>query len=405
MTSSQVKTLNWILVLLIASGCTSVQKYPSQRKNKTPSTKVQINPNGEDPAKAYEQASLWFQPKFVKVDDQRLAVQEKALAQNSEDMKLRIATAELQAQALKWERVIETLRPQADSLDRRGLLLLARAYGYQKNYLATIRVLEILKGKFPDDYYAEFVLAESYLRLANSPRLDPSKKRQHRERALQGFHDSKQKNPDFLAAYEGILRQIEITPESNSDAINLIQDMISRFGMSVKSQQRLCRAYRMAGYVKKAVDTCESAVELSPNEADSYIDLSISYKMHEEHLRAHSVMVDAAKKFPKSLEAQLGAGDLFWDLKNYPTALEYYETARKNHPERYEGWLGTAKCQVELSKFQEALKNYREACSLNSKVITDFKRGSGRVRSMGAPDFASKFEESYGQCGSKEKSF
>src|SRR5262245_2080731 len=71
------------------------------------------------------------------------------------DIKAKVDTAEGFMLKKEYDKVVETLRPVSDRLNRKGLLLLAQGYAAQKSYLNEIRTLEMLLGQNDKDYFVQ----------------------------------------------------------------------------------------------------------------------------------------------------------------------------------------------------------------------------------------------------------
>ena len=86
------------------------------------------------------------------------------LAKDDKNTDVRIELAEALQDQKDYTGMVEVLRPAADHLPRRGMLLLAHAYGGQSDGLNEIRILELVIAQNPKDYYSQTLTGEAYAR-------------------------------------------------------------------------------------------------------------------------------------------------------------------------------------------------------------------------------------------------
>ncbi|MEJ7713884.1 MAG: tetratricopeptide repeat protein [Pyrinomonadaceae bacterium] len=66
--------------------------------------------------------------------------------------------------------------------------------------------------------------------------------------------------------------------------------------------------------------------------------------------------IDRAKSQPDNFEAQLAAGELYYRIKRYPEALEYYGRASRIRPDDYEALVALGNVNFDASNFEAAEK-------------------------------------------------
>lgn len=60
------------------------------------------------------------------------------------------------------------------------------------------------------------------------------------------------------------------------------------------------------------------------------------------------------KKWPKSLGALVGAGNISYQLNDYKNSAKFYEKATSSHPESFGAWYNYAMLLIETKKFKKA---------------------------------------------------
>ena len=172
----------------------------------------------------------------------------------------RVTKAAASLKAGKALDVIANLKPVAAELPRQGLLILAKAYRQQKNYLDETRVLEVALGMNTKDYYVQSLLGESYFSNRNY------------EKAAENFASSRDLKPDFIPAIEGLEKTYEAQTQIE-DARSLTEDLIKKFGGLKKHRNQLCRLYSTDGLFQEGIDACKRAVSYDPKFADNHVYL------------------------------------------------------------------------------------------------------------------------------------
>lgn len=299
-----------------------------------------------------------------------------------------------------WAGVVEALKPSSDSLSRKGLLQLARAYGARKDWRNQIVSLEMLKNKSEKDYYALSLLGDAYAHRADEG--DPGAKAKDLESAAGLYREAIDANKEFQPAYEGLLKALEKI-DDRFEARSVINDMIKKFGRKASYVSSLCRLYSVESFIAKAIETCKEAIELSPKTAENYVYLGLSYREKENLPEAERALYGAAKRFPSSEFAQWAAGDLAHERKNFTAAYQYFIKGTAADALAPRSWLGAGKAALEDGRPKEAFEAYLRACELDRRTLSDYRKAAGLMRQRKLMDWSAKFEAAETQCGSAQK--
>jgi tetratricopeptide (TPR) repeat protein len=286
----------------------------------------------------------------------------------------------------KFDEAIALLKPNSDVLQRKGLLVLARAYAGKKDALNEVRTMELCSAKNPQDYYVLTALGDALSRAKRS------------EEAIAKFRESRELNPRYRPAYEGLFRELETTGDRYEARI-VSQDIIKNFGNDPKFASALCRLYAMEAYSAKSLEHCQTALETDPKNPDNYIYLGMGYKSKEEPDKARNLLFDAARRFPASEKVQVAAAEIHSTEKNFVSAYKHYKQAVSAEPRSARAHLGLANAAFELQKTEEALHAYVVSCSLKKNEVTkDFRLAIGRLRQRKDLDWRTKYEDALGKC-------
>jgi tetratricopeptide (TPR) repeat protein len=101
----------------------------------------------------------------------------------------------------------------------------------------------------------------------------------------------------------------------------------------------------------------------------SFLDLWSYYRhLNPENSHFYSCLYQIQNQYPACPEPYIVAGNLHWQNKNIPTALEYYKTCLSYHPTHLEALLNTSLCYSALGEYTEAL-NHIENLSLENPDV------------------------------------
>lgn len=83
-----------------------------------------------------------------------------------------------------------------------------------------------------------------------------------------------------------------------------------------------------------------------------------------------SAAIEKAKAEPQSFEAQMTAGDLYYQIQRFEDAAKFYEAATKLKPTDAEPFVKAGNAYFDAENYLEAEKWYTEALAKNPKDIT-----------------------------------
>ena len=304
----------------------------------------------------------------------------------SKVMAARISKAATSLKAGKALDVIANLKPVAAELPRQGLLILAKAYRQQKNYLDEIRVLEVALGMNTKDYYVQTLLGEAYFSNRNY------------EKAAENFASSKDLKSDFMPAIEGLEKTYEAQTQLE-DARSLTEDLIKKFGGMKKHRNQLCRLYSTDGLFQEGIDACKRAVSYDPKLADNHVYLGQMLIGNEQEDQGEKIVLKAAKQFQKSEFAQFAAGEIKLKHKQWLEAGQYFSQGSIADPTSDRSFLGWGQALLEMQKFADAKIAITKACTMNRKNLPELRKAIANLRQKNQAAWATQFEASLPRCG------
>lgn len=300
------------------------------------------------------------------------------------DDKLAMQAAELLAND-DAKGVIALLNPSIDKLNRRGLLSLARAYRLENDFKAELHALQLASGKGKNDYVLQTLIADSY---ASAGKADE---------AIAVYKQAIEFNKRYRKAYEGLLAVFEQQRETY-EARTLVNEMIKTFGKNPQYQSALCRLYSVDDFMEKAVEACQAAVRIDPQNADNYVHLGINLRDQLDTKQASKVLENAAQRFPASEPVQFATADLRASNKDYSTAYDHFKKAVIADPKSARSWTGLGNSAFELQKNDEAIEAYVSACKIDRKLAKDFRLAISKLRERKDTKLVFKYEDALGRC-------
>ena len=79
--------------------------------------------------------------------------------------------------------------------------------------------------------------------------------------------------------------------------------------------------------------------------------------------------LERAKAAPEDFEAQMKAGDLYYQIKRYDQALEFFQRAQKVRPNDLAVLVSLGNANFDLERFREAQKWYEQALKLRANDV------------------------------------
>jgi tetratricopeptide (TPR) repeat protein len=313
-----------------------------------------------------------------------LATEDRELPSQAKDA---MAKAEDLLKKNQFDEVIALLKPLVDTLPRKGLLSLAKAYSGKKDHLNEIKTLDLALAKNARDYVVMTRLGEAYSKAKKS------------DEAIEKFIEAKTVNRRYLPAYEALLAELEQNGDSY-EARSLVQDMIQQFGEKPKYYTALCRLFSKDAFLEKAVSVCEEAINKDPKTPENYVHLGECLRDQEKLDRALKVLKDAGRRFPASEIVHKAKGDMHFAKRQLVEAHKSYKKAVEADAKSVRSWLGYANASFELYKNEEALTAFVKACSLDRRETRDFRTALDKLRKRNDPNWLSRFADGLSSCGS-----
>ncbi len=302
-----------------------------------------------------------------------------------------------EAQAKKYEqnqnyaKVIELLNPYSEQISLESQLILAGAYGRQKNYEHQVRILRMVVNRDPQNHLSHFILGDALLA------------QKEEAEAIQSFRQAIRLNSNFKPAYDALLN-IFVANDNRHEARLILDDLLKHFGQRPEILNDLCRLYAIDGFLTQAIDFCQIGITRSPQFPDNYVYLAQAHNDRDNTDEAERILRSAADRFPQSELAQWGAGDFFYHQKNYPVAARYFQAAVKSSPDSGRSHHGLAQSLIELAQAEKALEHFERACQLNAAHVSDIQAVSRRLRSQGDISLAQRYSALLSSCRANPRS-
>lgn len=288
--------------------------------------------------------------------------------------------------AKKFDDAIQLLFPMSDRLSRSGLISLARAYAGKNETLNELKTLQLAVRKNPKDYHLLTLQGESLARAKRS------------EESIASYQEARSINKKYQPAAEGLLRELERIGD-HYEARTLLHDMIASFGEVPRFYSHLCRLYSMNGFISKALEVCQIAIQKDPGNPENHVQLVATYKNKQEPDQAKELINSAAKRFPAAESVQTAAAEIHLENQDFVAAYKHYKQAASADPKSARAHLGLASTSFELQKNDEALRAYSEACRLDRKNTTkSFQTSINVLRRRKDMTWQGRFEEKLGEC-------
>nr|BFD64715.1 hypothetical protein BdHM001_33960 [Bdellovibrio sp. HM001] len=287
----------------------------------------------------------------------------------------------------EYEKVTLLLWKHIDKLDRRGLLLLAKAHEKRKEPSEMIRALNVLIGKDDKDYEAHSLMGNAYV-LQKKTR-----------DAMESYKRAIELNPKYEPAYDGLVGLYENRDVPNLYELRILfQDMVQSIGPRPQYLRKLCEINTMDGTYEPAVQSCKEAIQKDPKTADAYVYLGIAYKELGQDDTAAKTLKKASADFPRSELAQFNYGRLLEDQKNYIEAMKVYKAGTEANAKAARSWLGLATTSFELRKYDISLLAYKNACKYDKKNAVAFRRATTVLRNAKNSKWTDQFEVASDNC-------
>lgn len=287
--------------------------------------------------------------------------------------------------AKDYQKVINSLSPEVEKLDRVGLFALAKAYSAQKKSEAAIKAYTAALALNTKDVEAKTLIGAEQLVSGKE------------KEALITLKEALEIKSDFVPAFK-LLARIYEKRKNKYELRLLYQDLVEKVGSKPEYLTKLCELTTIDGLYDLSTKYCQQGIEKSPQEAANFVHLGITRKETGKSKEAEEILKNAADKFPQSVKAQNTYASHQVENKNFISAYTYFKKATEAGPKDISSLIGLAQSALEIQKYQESLDAFKRACVLDKTTIPTFRRATNTLRNMKIEDWLKKFESQVEQC-------
>jgi tetratricopeptide (TPR) repeat protein len=153
--------------------------------------------------------------------------------------------------------------------------------------------------------------------------------------ALNRLNDENPDNPQILAALSEVLSKTGQQEAAIQTALDALPEARLEMQKSelVKLLQLLGRLLRKSGQLDQAIHNLSEAIDLSPQDSTSYLDLGRCYQDQRQYDRALQNFNTAINLAPDSPQAYYFSGIIYKDTKDYENAEHMFKKAAKYAPD------------------------------------------------------------------------
>lgn len=287
-------------------------------------------------------------------------------------------------------KVIELLSPFTDELSLSSLLQLAVAYQNVEKYTDEIRVLKKALESGPKRYDIHYRVGLAYL------------KTEKFTEATNSMRDAIKIQRRFRQAYDSLLDIFQRT-KNNYESRNILRDMVKIFGKDPLIYSHLCRLDSIDGYLESAIKACRKAMSIDRDFPDNYVYLAQSLIDSKDETSAGKVLIQAARRFPKSEFVQWATGEYYLRQKNYTGAQTYFSKAVLADEKSSRSLAGLAVCQFEQENHEDALASFSKACEIDENVVEKIREAAGKLRLAKKDEISRRYTKQIQDCKRKVK--
>jgi tetratricopeptide (TPR) repeat protein len=195
------------------------------------------------------------------------------------------------------------------------------------------------------------------------------------------------------------LAQIKKTLRFYAESADIFLDLQQKNKKSDYSIE-LCEIYTLDSHHKDAEKQCQLAAERNPKNHLPEIFLGISFREREFFNEAQMYFENSLKKY-KSEFAYTCLGELFYLKKDRKKTIEYLNQAVEINRFSYRAQLGLAMAQFEEKKYDLALENFKQACTLGQKDTLAMRKSQKILDEKKSP-LAQNYYDEIQKCNTKE---
>lgn len=284
------------------------------------------------------------------------------------------------------EKIITELSSQIETLNRKELIELSKAYAALSQHLAAIKTLNLVISKNPKDFEAFTLRGEQEILFNKS------------QEALESLKQALELNPKYEPAYLKIIEIYEA--RKNRYELRLVfQDMVEKIGEKQFYTERLCEITTLDGLYDISIDYCRKGANRF-KKSDIYPTfLGITLMETGKTKEGLGVLKKASAQFPDSKRVHLVYADYLFKEKNYIDAVKYYRNATMADSKNLDAFIGLAKTYVEIQKFDDSIEAYQAACKIDRKTVIDIRKSQNVIKLKKDKALDEKFKTLQATCG------
>ncbi len=216
--------------------------------------------------------------------------------------------------------------------------------------------------------------------------------------ALESLKTALELNPKYQPAYEKLAQMYE--QKKNPYELRILyQDMLEKIGRKPPFLNKLCEINTTQDYQEdQALFYCKQAITKDPKTPENYVYLGIIQKNGGSDEEAKKTLRAAANAHSKSEFAQYTYANLLDEQKNYVEAAKYYQKCTEADKASARCWIGAARMNFEIHKYEQALEAFKKSCALDRKNAVSFRKASNALKSQKDSIWVKQYEKASEGC-------
>ncbi|MFN8578660.1 MAG: tetratricopeptide repeat protein [Candidatus Sericytochromatia bacterium] len=196
---------------------------------------------------------------------------------------------------------------------------------------------------------------------------------------------------NFALAYAGLSESklaLSMNANTKINKINTSEielDAFEKAFISVKLNTNISESHRALSHVyyfqfryKEALEEAKKAVEINPNDAESYLLYWLNnvgnntFKFYKEPIKYYKLLNTEDPVIQKAISLNPNLASIYVELgvasyfqSEYFKAIEYFEKVKKLSPDNDDSYTFLGAINLEMNKYDEAQKNYMKAIKLD----------------------------------------
>lgn len=330
---------------------------------------------------AHGQAGASPKPKELS-SVQKLEAEVKA---NPKNIKAVSALAQEYFNNNEYDQCTRLLWKSLDRLDRKTMILLAKAHLRKKEYPEVVRVAQMLISKDEKDEEAHTLMGQAHFLAGRE------------KEALSSFKLATEINSAYQPAYEGLI-SIYKKRDNLYELRILYQDMIDKLGARPEYLTRLCEINTRDALNDSAIDACTKAIQKADHIAENHVNLGLVYKNQDDSAKAQEKLKSSADRFPKSIFAQVTYAKFMEGKSDFIEAFRYYSNCLKLEPENEACLNGQGLSGAQIQKYEESFQSLKKACFKDRKNAVTVRKTIQLLKSSKNKEWLQKFEALADKC-------